>query len=127
MEWTPIIDCVYDATITVPTISSDTFAVTIQLKDFAGNDLAVPAAIKAFVSSDSAGLDMSDLTSEITITSSGDGSAAVLLAKYSWLLVSEADGDIAIDCTDTGADAKYLVLVMPNGKLVVSGIMQFTT
>lgn len=126
MEWTPIIDQAYDATITVPTISSDTFAVTIQLKDFAGNDLTVPAAIKAYVSSDSAGLDMTDLTSEITITSEGDGSAAVLSAKYGWLLISEADGDIAIDCTDTGSDTIYLVLVMPDGKLVVSGAMAFT-
>lgn len=126
MEWTPIVDCAYDATITVPTISSNTFAVTIQLLDYAGNDLTVPASVLCYVASDSAGLDSSDLTSEITITSGGDGSTFVVLAKYAWQLISEADGDIAIDVTDTGTDTLYLVLVMPNGKLVVSGALAFT-
>ena len=123
-KWVP--GQAWSATITVPAISSDTFAVTIQLKDFAGNDLAVPAAVFAYVSSDSAGLDPSDLTSEITTTSGGDGATLVTLAKYSWLLISEADGDIAIDMTDTGTDAKYLVLVMPNGKLEVSTVLTYT-
>jgi len=126
MEWTPIVDMAYDATITVPVISSDTFAVTIQLKDYAGNDLDVAAAILCYVSSTSTGLDPSDLTSEISTTSSGDGAVLILLAKYSWQLISEADGDIAIDVTDSGTDAKYLVLVMPNGKLVVSGVLTYT-
>uniref|UniRef100_A0A6M3LIH0 Uncharacterized protein n=1 Tax=viral metagenome TaxID=1070528 RepID=A0A6M3LIH0_9ZZZZ len=126
MEWITEVGCVYGATITVPTISSDTFAVTIQLTDYAGNDLAVAACVLCYISSTSTGLDSSDLTSEITITSGGDGSAMVSLAKYSWHLISEADGDIAIDVTDTGTDAKYLVLVMPNGKLVVSGVLTFT-
>jgi len=48
------------------------------------------------------------------------------LQWFRWHLISEADGDIAIDVTDTGTDAKYLVLVMPNGKLVVSGVLTFT-
>ena len=126
MEWTTLIGVVHDATITVPAISSDTFAVTIQLKDYAGNDLKVAACILAYVSSTSTGLDPTDLTSEITITSEGDGAALVSLAKYSWHLISEADGDIAIDVTDTGTDAKYLVLVMPDGRLVVSDVLTFT-
>ena len=126
MEWTPIVDCAYDATITVPTISSDTFAVTIQLKDYAGNDLTVPAAVLCYVSSTVAGIDPVVITSEISTTSGGDGAVAIFLAKYNWQLISEADGDIAIDVTTTGAHNYYLVLVMPNGKLVVSGVLAFT-
>ena len=33
MEWTPIVDMAYDATITVGTESGNAIAVTIQLKD----------------------------------------------------------------------------------------------
>ena len=126
MEWVTEVGCVYGATITVPTISSDTFAVTIQLKDYAGNDLKVPAAVLCYVSSTVAGIDPTAISAEITTTSGGDGATLVVLAKYSWQLISEADGDIAIDVTDDGSDTLYLVLVMPNGKLVVSGALAFT-
>jgi hypothetical protein len=126
MEWTPIVDCAYNADITVPAISSDTFAVTIQLKDFEGNNLKVPAVIHAHVTTDAAGLLTEVLTSEISKTSSGSGVVNILLAKYSWQLISDADGYITIDCTDTGTTDIYLVLVMPDGSLVVSGVMAFT-
>jgi len=44
------------------------------------------------------------------------------------LLVSESDGDIDIDFTESGASLEcYLVLVMPDGSLVVSDIVSFTT
>lgn len=126
MEWVTETGCAYAATITVPSISSDTFAVTIQLKDYAGNDLEVPAAILCYVSSTVAGIDPVALSSEITTTSGGDGAVLPVLATYTWQLISETDGDIAIDVTTTGAHDYYLVLVLPNGKLVVSGKLAFT-
>ncbi len=126
MEWTTIVNRVHDADITVPDISSDTFAVTIQLKDYAGNNLKVPASVLCYVSSDSDGLDPSDLTSDITTTSDGDGAVIPILTKYAWQLISEADGSIDIDVTDSGSDTLYLVLVMPDGKLVVSDELEFT-
>ena len=126
MEWTTLKGVVHDATITVPAISSDTFAVTIQLKDWAGNDLEEAAHIHCYVSSTSTGLDPTAISAEITTTSGGDGATLVSLAKYSWELISEADGDIAIDVTDDGSDTLYLVLVMPDGRLVVSGALAFT-
>ncbi len=123
MEWTPIIDCAYDCTITL--VSSDPAVITIQLKDYAGNDLTVPASVMAWVSSTATGIDPSALSGEIALTGSGDGAVLIHLTHYLYQLISEADGDIAITITDTGTTAQYLTLLMPNGKLVVSEHLVF--
>jgi len=125
MEWTPIVDCAYDATISVGTLSSDTYPITIQLVDFEGKALTVPAAVLAYYSSVATGLDPTDVTTELATTSGGAGAVLILLAKYVFQLISEADGTIAVDSTDAGTDDQYLVLVMPNGKLVVSGVLTY--
>ncbi len=125
MEWTSIVNCVYDADITVGTLSSDTYPVTIQLKDFEGKNLKVPAGIMAYYSSVATGLDPTDVSTELAITSGGAGAVLIFLAKYLFLLISEADGTIAVDSEDSGTDDQYLVLVMPDGRLVVSGVLTY--
>ena len=123
MEWTPIIDCAYDATFTL--VSSDPAVVTIQLKDYAGNDLTVPASVMAWISSTATGIDPAAVSSELALTGSGDGAVLIHLTHYLYQLISEADGDIAVTITDTGTTAQYLTLLMPNGKLVVSQHLVF--
>jgi hypothetical protein len=125
MEWTPIVDCAYDADITVGTLSSDTYPVTIQLKDFAGNNLKVPAGIMAYYADSATGLDPTDVTTDLAITSGGAGAVLIFLQYYLFLLVSEVDGTIAVDSEDSGTDDQYLVLVMPDGRLVVSGVLTY--
>jgi len=128
MEWTPIVDCAYDADITVGTLSTDTYPITIQLKDFEGNNLTVPAGVMAYYADSATGLDPTDVTTELAITGGagvGAGAVLIFLAKYLYLLISEADGTIAVDSEDSGTDDQYLVLVMPNGKLVVSGVLTY--
>ncbi len=125
MEWTSIVDCAYDADITVGTLTSDTYPVTIQLKDFAGNNLTVPAGIMAYYSSVATGLDPTNVTTDLSITSGGAGAVLVFLSNYLYLLVSEVDGTIAVDSEDSGTDDQYLVLVMPDGKLIVSDVLTY--
>jgi len=125
MEWTPIIDCAYDADITVGTLSSDTYPVTIQLKDFEGNNLTVPASIRAYYSSSATGVESTDVSTDLAITSGGAGIVNILLTKYVYQLISEADGTIAVGSEDSGTDDQYLVLVMPDGRLVVSGVLTY--
>jgi len=125
MEWTPIVGCAYDADITVGTLSSDTYPIEIQLKDFEGNNLTVPACIRAYYSSVATGLDFTDVTTDLDITSGGNGDALVLLTYYAYQLISEADGTIDVDSTDSGTDDQYLVLVMPDGRLVISGVLTY--
>ena len=125
MEWESIVDCAYDATITVGTLSSDTYPVTIQLKDFEGNNLEVPAGIMAYYADSATGLDPTDVTTDLATTSGGAGAVLIFLTKYLYLLISEADGTIAVDSEDSGTDDQYLVLVMPDGRLVVSGVLTY--
>ncbi|MBC8499491.1 MAG: hypothetical protein H8D39_03075 [Candidatus Atribacteria bacterium] len=126
MEWTTEVGCAQTATIAVGTESGETFAPTIQLKDWAGNNLTVPAAIVCYVSNVATGLDVDTISGEVALTGSGNGAVSTLLTHYAWLLISEANGTISVTITDTGTGALYLVLVMPNGKLVVSDVMTYT-
>jgi len=125
MEWTSIVDCAYDANFTIGTESENAIEVNIQLKDFAGNDLTVAGSVMAWVSSTATGIDPSALSSEIALTGSGDGAVLIHLTHYLYQLISEADGDIDITITDTGTTAQYLTLLMPDGRLVVSGSLGF--
>ena len=125
MEWITEVGCAYDATITVGTEASNVINVTIQLKDYAGNDLAVANSIVAYLSSTATGLDRATTTVTTETAIGTDGSLGILLAKSMYLLISEADGDIDLNFTDTGTNSFYLVLVMPNGKLKVSAVITF--
>ena len=125
MEWTPIVDCAYDAVITVGDAHADTIAATIQLKDFAGNNLTVSNSVLAYLSEVSTGLDVSTvtLTTEMTATT---GHLAVLVAYFNYILGSDVNGAIAITMGySTQADDLYLVIILPNGKKVVSSKFEF--
>jgi len=99
--------------------------VAIQLKDFNAADLAERAAVMAYLSDDANG----DSVIATAHSSGGaigtDGLAIPLVANKCWLLTSESDGDIDITFTEAGAKTSYLVIVLPNGTLSVSGAITF--
>ena len=120
MEWTPIIDCAYDAVITPGDAHADTVATTIQLKDFEGNNLKVPASVIAYLSESSDGLDFNTVTLNTDLTASV-GYRVVLTTYKVYLLISNATGAITVSFVySTQADDFYLVVVMPDGRRVVS-------
>ena len=120
MEWTPIIDCAYDAVITPGDAHTTTVATTIQLKDFEGKNLTVPAAVLAYLSEDADGLDFSDIALNPDLSASV-GNRAILLANKSYLLVSTAVGAITVTVVESDVTVDlYLVVVMPDGRRVVS-------
>lgn len=124
MEWTTIVGVAQKATIIVGAEGANAITVTIQLKDWAGNNLAVPASILAYTASNATGLTYA-ITTVSTDTVAATGSLAVLIAKGAYLLTSTAAGVIILTVTDTGTNSFYLVLVLPNGKLVISGVITF--
>lgn len=127
MEWTPIIDCAYDADFIIGNEALDVINVAIQLKDFAGNALTNRACIYAYMSDDEYGDSVAAGAS--TPDSVAEGTYGILEdieAGKAFMLTSGADGIIDIDITEaSGADTFYLVLVMANGKLVVSNAITF--
>ncbi|MBI3947119.1 MAG: phage major capsid protein [Armatimonadetes bacterium] len=64
--------------------------------------------------------------SDLTTAAFNDSAETSLGAAKAFELVSEADGDVDINITESGAKSFYLVLVLPNGKLAPSGAITFT-
>ena len=68
-----------------------------------------------------------DLTdaSDVTTAAFNDASETAIGAAKAFELVSEADGDIDININEAGVATWYLILQLPNGKLVPSGAITF--
>ncbi len=117
---------VASATFVVGTESTNVVNVAVQLKDFAGDDMAVAATLPWYFSSDTGGQ---------VLAAAGSGGAAIgtdgllieQLANQSGLVTAEADGDIDINVTDTTTRNMYLVLVLPTGLLQISAVLAFST
>lgn len=117
---------VYGATMAVGAEAANAITVSIQLTDEDGSDLAVRGSVMAYLSDDANGDSVAGTAPDGGVAVATDGLAIPLVAGKCWLLTSEADGDIALAITESGADTWYLVLVMPaTGKLVVSGAITF--
>lgn len=54
-----------------------------------------------------------------------DGLLIPLVTNKAAYLVSEADGDIDVTITEAGVKTVYLVIVLPDGSLVVSSAISF--
>lgn len=102
----------------------NTINVAIQLKDLQGNDLAVSKALIMFVSDNASGLDISTDAPSGGIAIGTDGSL-VALGTNCYLLQSEADGDIDVNIVEAAADTWYMVLIMPDGRQIVSAAITF--
>lgn len=111
------------ATIVVGADAGTTVAVTIQFTDAAGADMATPVCVPWYYSTDAAGLDAMTTAHDGGTAIGSDGSLIESVANLSGLMISEADGDVDIIATDAGAFTSFLVLVMPNGSLVISAVM----
>ena len=129
----PIIDSgagakgeLFNAIMVVGAEGGSTINVTIQLKDVLGVDLAKIASVWAFMSADAAGLAVDGNSMSTAPAIGTDGDMKIALTNFMFLLTSAADGDIDIDFVDTGTNTHYLVLVMPNGRHVVSGAITHT-
>jgi len=121
---------VVDAVITVGTPTAGSFPVAIQLKNAQGGDLTHCAGVFFYLSKNSDGsticLDGTDTTS-VTIGTDGlfpeiAGYATAVCGH----VISEDDGDIDMTIVVLTTKTVYLVLVMPNGQLVISSIMTYT-
>lgn len=102
-----------------------TINVTIQLKDSAGADLAVRGSVYAYLSDDANGDSIAGTAPDGGWAIGTDGVLHPMIAGKAARLVSEADGDIDVTITESGAGTWYLILVMPDGKLVASGAITF--
>lgn len=116
------------ASFTIGSETSEAITVNVQLEDAAGAAMATASAVKFYLADDDAGLTPSTDAPSSGIAAGTDGAMIENVDNLSGWLISEADGDIdvALDTTASGEDQSwYLVLVMPNGSLVVSDVIDF--
>lgn len=120
-------DLKVDATVTVGAeTGGNLINVAIQLTDrLNGNEIGERIAIPFYMSDDAAGDSIAAAAASGGIAIGTDGLMIEWTANLAGLLVSESDGDIDIDITEASADTWYLILVMPDGKLVPSGAITF--
>lgn len=90
------------------------------MNDASGNAIATAASLPWYISSDAAGQAISTAHS-VGASIGTDGLLQEYTANVSGLLTFEADGDADIDFEEAGAKTAYLVVVLPSGKLAISG------
>ena len=114
------------ASITVSAENANVRTIAIQLKDAQGKDIAHRAAVQIAVLADASGNAFAATGGSTGIEIGTDGAMLPVVAKKLFLAISEADGDIDLTWTDTGTEAAYLAVILPNGRMVVSAALTNT-
>ena len=112
-----------DASITVGAEVTDARAITIQLKDINGNDIDYVETVEVILFLNAAMTAFVVTGGSTGIAIGTDGALLAVVAKKYFLATSEADGDIDLTWTDTGTEAAYLGVRLPNGRVVVSSAL----
>lgn len=112
-----------DAAITVGAENANARAITIQLKDAFGRDIDYVEQVEIGVFADAGRLAYVGTGGSTGIAIGTDGALLALVAKKYFVATSEADGDIDLTWTDTGTEAAYLGVRLPNGRWVMSSAL----
>jgi len=109
-----------DATITVGAEITNARAITIQLLDANGKDIdhVEEVELVLFLTADKLAYVVTGGSTGIAIGT--DGALCTIVAKKVFRATSEIDGDIDLTWTDTGTEAAYLGVKLPNGRYVMS-------
>lgn len=115
-----------DASIAVSAETTNVRTITIQLKDAKGADINYVETVELilFLTADKLAFVVTGGSTGIAIGT--DGALLAVVAKKYFLATSEADGDIDLTWTDTGTEAAFLGLRLPNGRIVMSAALANT-
>lgn len=116
------------ATFTIGTEDGGVITVDVQLTDPNDANLAAVHALKAYLAGADTGLSLADITAAgLAVAGGGDGlfipdggDSGVV-----GIVVCSATGEINLQVTGDAGETYYLVLVLPNGKLAISGAITF--
>ncbi len=108
-----------DATVTVGAEAANVRNITIQLKDATGADIDYAETVEIILYADAAKAAFVATGGSTGIAIGTDGALLTVVAKKYFLAVSETDGDIDLTWTDTGTEAAYIGVRLPNGRVVM--------
>jgi hypothetical protein len=112
------------ATFVIGAENTNVINVGIQLKDADNNAITQRACVRAYMSADANGDTLATAPNGGLVIGT-DGLCIEEKADQSFALISEANGHIDLNITESGTPTMYIVLVMPDGSLVVSGAITF--
>lgn len=119
-------DLKIDAKFTVGTEAVDVINVAVQLVDRQnGNEIGERIGLMWYLSADANGDAIAGAAPSGGIAVGTDGLLLEWTTNLSGWVICESDGDIDVDITETGDGYFYLVLVMPDGKVMASAIIDF--
>lgn len=111
-----------DASITVAAPVGDARAITIQLKDARGADLAYVETVMLGVFTTAARTAFATTGGSTGLAIGTDGALLALVAKKWFVATSEDDGDLDLSFTDTADEPCFLALYLPNGRVITADI-----
>jgi len=99
-----------------------TVAVQIQLKDYAGNNMATKSAVRCYYSSDADGDSVAAMDTATVVAT--NGIVIEDLTLYTATLITEDAGTVGLT-VDDGTDM-YLNLIFPDGHIQTSTVIECT-
>lgn len=114
------------ASFTIGVEAADTINVAVQLKDARGNNVGRRVHGRAYLSdaSSGAGITGTATTSALAVGTNGNLLDIPVTGK-SFDFVTDASGRIDIDIIQTAALTYHLVILAPDGKIIVSDAITF--
>lgn len=108
------------------TTAANTIRASVQLEDADGNNISGIRVVDFYISDDSGGDGLCTTAPNNNIAAGAEGT---LLEEFttdkSGRFYSNATGAFDLDISDTGTPTFYLVVVLPNGAIVVSAAITF--
>lgn len=99
--------------------------VAVQLTKGDGTDLAVRGSVFVYLSDDANGDSIAATAPDGNVAIGTDGVWMSMIADKAGWVTSESDGDIDRDIGEAAGATWYLIVVLPNGKLVASSAITF--
>lgn len=114
-----------DATITVSAegaTTANTRDIVVTLLDSEGVaiDYVEEIEVHLFVAADRLAYVVTGGSTGITLGAAGDGAILAIVAKKVFVCTTEATGILDLDWLDTGTEAAFLGVKLPNGRYVMS-------
>lgn len=112
---------VANAVITVGAESADVRAVTVQLKDANGDNMDSIISVDLVLFLDALGAAYVVTGGSTGLAQGASGKLLTVVAKKFFKARTTAAGLLAMTWTDTGTEAAYLGVKLPNGSVIISG------
>lgn len=113
------------ASFTVGVEGANAINVAFQIKNVLGANITAPLALEWYLASNATGLTKAPSAPNGGTAIGTNGQLFEWTAELAGMIVTNATGAADINITDSGTPTFYLVIVLPNKTLAISGAITF--